>query len=395
MTSVVIQDTLIADAIKWRRDFHAHPELGYQELRTSDRVAQLLESFGLEVHRSLGGTGLVGILENGPGPSIGLRADMDALPIQEDAQSEHCSRHDGCMHACGHDGHTCIILATAKYLSETRKFVGRVVFIFQPAEETGGGAKRMIEDGLFERFPVDYVYALHNWPGIPQGSLQVNPRAMMASQDMFDIVLQGKGCHAAMPHTGLDPVVVAGQLVTGLQTLVSRRISPFTPVVLSVTAIDAGTAYNVIPDSATLRGTVRCLNAATREQVEALILEMANNLPEAFGLTATVDFRRGYPVTLNDPVAARRVQRVAQQLLGEANVIWDHHPSMATEDFSYMLQSRPGAYFWLGSDAPGRESVPLHNPRYDFNDALVPIGVQLMVGLVTSHSGGLNDFAQD
>lgn len=290
------------------------------------------------------------------------------------------------MHACGHDGHTSIMLATARYLSENRHFAGRVVFIFQPAEETGAGAKRMIEDGLFERFPVDYVYALHNWPGIPQGGLQVNPGAMMASQDMFDIVLQGKGCHAAMPHNGLDPVVVAGQLVSGLQTLVSRRLSPFNPAVLSVTAIDAGTAYNVIPDTATLRGTVRCLDGPTREKVEALIREMVGSLSEAFGLTATVHYRRGYPVTQNDPTAARRVRLIAERLLGAANVIWDAHPSMATEDFSYMLQVCPGAYFWLGNDRHRGESVPLHNPRYDFNDELVLIGMQLLIELVTSHS---------
>lgn len=386
MTFAVNQDSIVSDAIAWRRDFHSYPELGYQEQRTSNRVAQLLETFGLQVHRGLGGTGVVGILENGPGPSIGLRADMDALPIQETGQMAHCSQHDGCMHACGHDGHTSILLGTARHLSVTRQFTGRVVFIFQPAEETGAGAKRMIDDGLFERFPVDCVYALHNWPGIPQGSLQVNSGAMMASQDMFDIVLQGKGCHAAMPHNGLDPVIVASQLVAGLQTLVSRRLSPFTPAVLSVTAIDAGTAYNVIPDTATLRGTVRCLDSATRERVEELIREMVSSLPQAFGLSGTLDYRRGYPVTLNDPQAAQRVRNVAEDLLGKANVLWEGDPSMATEDFAYMLESRPGAYVWLGADREGSEVVPLHNPHYDFNDDLVATGIQLFAGLVTSHS---------
>lgn len=263
------------------------------------------------------------------------------------------------------------------------------MFIFQPAEETGAGAKRMIDDGLFERFPVDYVYALHNWPGIPQGSLQANSGAMMASQDMFDIVLQGKGCHAAMPHNGLDTVIVASQLVAGLQTLVSRRLSPFTPAVLSVTAIDAGTAYNVIPDTATLRGTVRCLDSATRIRVEELIREMVSSLPQAFGLSGTLDYRRGYPVTLNDPQAAQRVRNFAEDLLGKANVLWEGDPSMATEDFAYMLQSCPGAYFWLGTDRKDSEVVPLHNPRYDFNDELVAIGIRLFVSLVASHSEAL------
>lgn len=263
------------------------------------------------------------------------------------------------------------------------------MFIFQPAEETGAGAKRMIDDGLFERFPVDYVYALHNWPGIPQGSLQVNSGAMMASQDMFDIVLQGKGCDAAMPHNGLDPVIVASQLVAGLQTLVSRRLSPLTPAVLSVTAIDAGTAYNVIPDTATLRGTVRCLDSATRIRVEELIREMVSSLPQAFGLSGTLDYRRGYPVTLNDPQAAQRVRNFAEDLLGKANVLWEGDPSMATEDFAYMLQSCPGAYFWLGTDRKDSEVVPLHNPRYDFNDELVPISIRLFVSLVASHSEAL------
>lgn len=290
------------------------------------------------------------------------------------------------MHACGHDGHTSILLATARHLSEARQFAGTVTFVFQPAEETGAGAKRMIDDGLFRRFPMEFIYVLHNWPGLGQGKLQVNPGAIMASQDMFDIVIKGMGCHAAMPHNGLDPVVVASPLVTALQTLVPRRLSPLTPPVLSVTAIDVGTAYNVIPETAVLKGTVRCLDNSTRQRIEALIREMVGSLPQAFGLTGEVAYRQGYPVTLNHPDSAHRVYNVACRLLGDANVVWDADPSMATEDFAYMLESCPGAYFWLGADRQGKEAVPLHNSRYDFNDELVPIGVKLMTALVLSHA---------
>lgn len=377
--------SLITDAIAWRRDFHAFPELGYREERTARRVAELLMSFGMEVSIGIGGTGVVATLENGPGPSIGLRADMDALPMQEKGEIAHRSSHIGCMHACGHDGHTSILLATARHLSETGDFVGKVHFIFQPAEETGAGARKMIEDGLFERFPMEYVYGLHNWPGIPQGQLQVNPGTMMASQDMFDITLYGKGCHAAMPDRGIDPVVVASQLVTALQSLISRRLSPLDPAVISVTAVEAGSAYNVIPDVALLKGTVRCLQPSVREHVRELMAEMVNHLPQAFGVTGILDYRPGYPVTQNTPEAATRVAQVARQVLGEDSVRWNAPPSMATEDFSYMLEACPGAYFWLGADCE-QHSTPLHNPHYDFNDGLIPLGVRLFTGLVTSHS---------
>jgi len=377
--------SLLTDAIAWRRDFHAFPELGYQEERTARRVAELLSSFGVEVSCGIGGTGVVGTLENGPGPTIGLRADMDALPMQEKNEIAHRSNHVGCMHACGHDGHTSILLATARHLSETRAFVGKVHFIFQPAEETGAGARRLIEDGLFERFPMDAVYGLHNWPGIPEGQIQINPGAMMASQDMFDITLHGKGCHAAMPDRGIDPVVVAGQLVTALQSVVSRRLSPLDPAVVSVTAIEAGSAYNVIPDVAVLRGTVRCLDTNVRHRVRELMAEMVDHLPQAFGVSGSMEFRQGYPVTMNSPDAATRVAQVASGILGEENIRWNAPPSMATEDFAYMLEACPGAYFWLGADRESH-SAPLHNPHYDFNDGLIPIGVRLFTELVASHS---------
>ncbi|WP_341961034.1 M20 aminoacylase family protein [Pseudomonas sp. RC10] len=376
--------SLMDQACAWRRDFHAHPELGYHEHRTSEQVARLLESFGLTVTRGVGGTGVVATLQRGTGPAIGLRADMDALPMQENSGLAHASTHDGCMHACGHDGHTTVLLATAQHLCEATDFTGTVHFIFQPAEETGAGARRMIEDGLFEQFPMQAVYGLHNWPGLRQGSLAVNPGAMMASQDTFNILIQGSGSHAAMPENGIDPIVVATQLVSALQTIVSRRISPLDAAVLSVTMIEAGTAYNVIPHTATIRGTVRCLSRDVRSRIQEMIATMVNTLPSAFGATGTVAFREGYPVTQNDPACAERVRDVAASILGAENVRWDTRASMASEDFAYMLQSCPGAYFWLGADG-AEASRPLHHPAYDFNDALIPVGVRLFCGILKSY----------
>lgn len=375
---------LIDQASAWRHDFHAHPELGYSEHRTSEKVAQLLESFGLPVTRGLGGTGLVATLQRGPGPAIGLRADMDALPMQEQGGRAHGSVHSGCMHACGHDGHTSVLLATALHLSQSEDFQGCVHFIFQPAEETGAGARKMIDDGLFEKFPMQAVYGLHNWPGLAQGAVAVNPGAMMASQDTFEISIQGSGAHAAMPERGNDPIVIATQLVTALQTIVSRKVSPLDSAVLSVTVIEAGTAYNIIPQTATIKGTVRCLDQAVRERIQAMITTMVHTLPQAFDASATVQYREGYPVTRNDPLCAQRVRDVAIELLGEHQVHWNGRASMASEDFAYMLQACPGAYFWLGADG-AEPSRPLHHPAYDFNDALIGTGVRVFSGLVAAH----------
>jgi amidohydrolase len=376
--------SLIAQACTWRHDFHAHPELGYEEHRTSNKVAELLEGFGLSVTRGLGGTGMVATLRRGSGPAIGLRADMDALPMQEEADHSHVSTHDGCMHACGHDGHTTILLATAKHLCDSDDFSGCVHFIFQPAEETGAGARKMIEHGLFDRFPMQAVYGLHNWPGLAQGMVAVNSGAMMASQDTFEILVQGSGAHAAMPEKALDPIIVASQLVCALQTIVSRRLSPLESAVLSVTMIEAGSAYNVIPQSATIKGTVRCLDQGVRTRVQAMITQMAETLPLAFGAQGSVQYREGYPVTRNDPACAQRVREVAIHLLGEAHVQWDIEASMASEDFAYMLASCPGAYFWLGASGP-QPSRPLHHRAYDFNDALIAAGVRLFSGIVHAH----------
>lgn len=374
---------LIDQATQWRRELHQIPEIGFRETLTSEKIARLLESFDLEVHTGLGGTGVVGTLRNGQGATIGIRADIDALAMQELGAHPHASGHAGCMHACGHDGHTAIALAAAKYLSETRNFRGTVHFVFQPAEETLGGAERMIRDGLFEQFPMDAIYGLHNWPGLPAGEVLVNPGAMMASLDTFEITLTGKGCHAAMPHLGHDTIVASAELILALQTIASRCTSPLEPVVVSVTQINAGEAINVLPETAVLRGTVRCLDSRVRDKVQALICEFVERLPGAFGVTGKIDYSVDYPVTQNHPDSAARLRASAIQALGEDKVHWDRPPSMASEDFSFMLQACPGAYMWLGVDGSAH-SYSLHSPYYDFNDNVIEIGVRVWARLIES-----------
>ncbi|WP_192457149.1 M20 aminoacylase family protein [Musicola keenii] len=376
-----IPPALLEQAVRWRRQLHSCPELGYQEHQTSRMVAELLTSFGLQVHTGLAGTGVVGTLKNGDGPAIGLRADMDALPVTELGHCEHKSLHDGVMHACGHDGHTAILLATARHLSQQPHFNGTVHFVFQPAEENLGGARRMVEDGLFRHFPMKSIYALHNWPGLPAGHVGVSEGAIMASLDSFEIELTGKSCHAAMPESGADPIVAASQLVLSLQTITSRCLSPQSSAVVSVTQIIGGEAINVIPEKVILRGTIRCLQADVRERVKTLIDQFVTQLPVVFGVRGDIRYFPGYPVTMNTPSAALAVSDVARALLGDDRVHWQVKPSMASEDFACMLEHCPGAYFWLGADglAPSR---PLHNAFYDFNDELLETGVQLWSALV-------------
>lgn len=380
---MAIPESLIEQATQWRRELHRIPEIGFRETLTCEKIARLLESFDLEVHRGLGGTGVVGTLRNGPGATIGIRADIDALAMVELGDHPHASEHAGCMHACGHDGHTAIALAAARHLSETRRFQGTVHFVFQPAEETLGGARKMIEDGLFKAFPMDAIYGLHNWPGLPAGDVLINPGAMMASLDTFEIVLTGKGCHAAMPHLGHDTIVASAELVLALQTIASRCTSPLEPVVVSVTQINAGEAINVLPETAVLKGTVRCLDSRVRERVQAMICEFVERLPGAFGVSGTIDYRVDYPVTENQPAAAARLRACAIAALGEDRVHWDRPPSMASEDFSFMLQACPGAYMWLGVDGSER-SHSLHSPYYDFNDNVIEVGVRVWTHLVES-----------
>ena len=371
----------------WRRDLHAHPEIAYEEFRTSEFVAAKLAEWGIEVHRGLGGTGVVGTLHGARQPAggrdrvIALRADMDALPMQEENTFEHASRTPGKMHACGHDGHTTMLLGAARYLAETRNFSGTVRFIFQPAEEGKGGARRMIEEGLFDLFPCDEVYGMHNWPEMPTGTMGMRVGAMMASADMFEVRIMGRGGHGAMPHHTVDPVVVAAHLVTALQTLVSRNADPLQSVVVSVTKINSGSAFNVIPNEATLGGTVRTFQESARDMIEAGLTRVAQNVAQAFGATAEVAYHRSYPVTLNSEAETEFAAGIAAEVVGATNVRRDIDPSMGAEDFAFMLQHKPGAYVWLGQ-AGGPSGCMVHNPRYDFNDEILPLGASYWTRLV-------------
>ena len=365
-----------------RRDFHANPEIGFTEHRTSDIVAKQLEALGIEVHRGVGGTGVVGVLREGNGPvAIGLRADMDALPILEATDLPYKSTRPGVMHACGHDGHTTMLLGAARYLAETRNFNGTVNFIFQPAEEGLGGATAMLKDALFERFPCDTVFGMHNQPGMKVGTFAIRPGTMMAGGGFFDIHVEGKGAHGARPEQSIDPVLVAAHVVTALQAIVARNVSALDSVVVSATAIKSGDAYNVIPQSAEIRGTVRTFRNETMDLAESSMKRIVAGVASAFGATAHVDFRRLFAPLVNDAAEAMIFADVAAELVGEANVERERDLIMASEDFSFMLEARPGAYINIGNgDTTG--SVPVHNPGYDFNDAILPMGAAALAGLV-------------
>jgi len=372
----------LAELAALRRDIHAHPELAFDEHRTADLVARELERHGLEVHRGIARTGVVGLLRAGTSARmIGLRADMDALPLAESNQFPHRSRHQGRMHACGHDGHTAMLLGAARYLAAHPEFDGSVAFIFQPAEESEGGAAVMIEDGLFERFPVDAVFGLHNWPGIAVGEMAVMPGPMMASTCAFEITVRGHGCHAAMPHQGIDAIVAGAQLVQALQTVVSRGLHPCEPAVVSVTQFHAGESWNIIPEEVVLRGTIRSFKAEAQEHIERAIERLCSGIAAANGAQIGARFDHRYPPTINSPAETRLCQEVASALLGEERVHTDLPPSMGAEDFAYLLREKPGAYVWLGN-GPGTGGCTLHNPNYDFNDAALSFGVSYWVRLV-------------
>jgi amidohydrolase len=365
-----------------RRDFHANPEIGFTEHRTSDIVAKELEALGIEVHRGVGGTGVVGVLREGNGPvSVGLRADMDALPILEANDVPYKSTRPGVMHACGHDGHTTMLLGAARYLAETRNFNGTVNFIFQPAEEGLGGAQAMLKDALFERFPCDSVFGMHNHPGLAVGQFAIRPGTMMAGGAFFDIHVEGRGAHGARPEQSIDPVLVASYIVVALQSIVSRNVSALDSAVLSATAIKGGDAYNVIPQEAVVRGTVRTFKNETMDLVEANMTRIAAGVAAAFGATARVDFRKLFAPLVNDAAETALFGDVAADLVGEANVERERDLIMASEDFSFMLEKRPGAYINIGNgDTVG--STPVHNPGYDFNDAILPLGAAALAGIV-------------
>jgi amidohydrolase len=368
--------------IDWRHDIHAHPELGFEEKRTSDLVAEKLASFGCEVHRGIGKTGVVGRLSVGKASrTIGLRADMDALPILETNRFSYRSRHDGRMHACGHDGHTTMLLGAARYLAETRNFDGTVHFIFQPAEEGLGGGDAMVKDGLFERFPCDAIFGMHNRPGLAAGKFSIRAGAMMAGGAYFDIMVTGRGAHGARPESGVDPVIVASHITTALQTIVSRNVKPTDTAVLSVTQIHAGDAYNVIPQQAIMRGTVRAFSNETLTLIETNMRRIASGVAEGFGATAALDFRIVFLPLVNDAAETAFIASTAALLVGEDNVNRNGGLTMASEDFSFMLNTRPGAYIQIGN-GDGAGGCEVHNPGYDFNDEILPLGASLFAMLV-------------
>ena len=380
----ILADVAAVTAI--RRDIHAHPEHCFQEVRTADVIAKALTEWGIPVHRGLGKTGVVGIVKNGSSArAVGLRADIDALPITEHNSFAHASQHPGKMHACGHDGHTAMLLAAAKHLSQHRNFDGTVYLIFQPAEEGGGGAREMIRDGLFERFPMEAIFGAHNWPGMKVGAFGVNPGAMMASSNEFRAVIHGKGSHAALPYLGVDPVPVACQMVMAWQTIITRNRRPIDPGVISATMIHTGEAINVVPDSAEIRGTVRTFSLEVLELIERRMREVAEHTAAAFGATCEFEFKRNYPPTVNHPAETEFVRGVLAQVVGAENV-QAFEPTMGAEDFSFFLQAKPGCYFVIGNgDGTHREGghglgpCMLHNPSYDFNDELIPLGATAWV----------------
>jgi hippurate hydrolase len=374
------------ELVALRQDLHAHPELGFQELRTSGIVAGALEALGVEVHRGIGRTGVVGVIRgqrHDSGLSVGLRADMDALPIKEEGNAAYCSTVSGLMHACGHDGHTTVLLGAAKYLMQHRHFNGTAILIFQPAEEGLGGAQAMVEDGLFERFPCDSIYALHNWPALPAGTIGINPGPMMAASDRWEVTIEGRGGHGAHPYQTIDPIVVAAQIITALQTIVSRNVHPLESAVISVGHIQAGSAKapSVIPGRALLVGTVRTFSDAVQQVVESRMRALIASVAQAFGATAELQYHRSYPATINSAKQANFVADVATELFGAEHVVRDLIPSMGSEDFSYMLKKRPGAYFRLGQGGAEQGRL-LHNANFDFNDAVIPVGSAMFAALV-------------
>jgi hippurate hydrolase len=372
---------LHGEMAEWRHDIHAHPETAFEERRTSALVVKKLESFGLRVHQGLGRTGVVGTLSAGSGTrAVGLRADMDALHIHEKNGFDHRSQHEGKMHACGHDGHTAMLLGAAKYLSETENFDGTVHFIFQPAEENEGGGREMVEQGLFDKFPCDSVYGMHNWPGMPVGQFGLRSGPMMASFDIFEIELTGRGAHAALPHTGIDPVVAASALVQALQSITSRNVDPIESSVVSVTQIHAGDTWNVIPDAALLRGTTRAFRPEVQDLIERRLREICSGIAATYGTQVKVRYERRYPPTVNAARETEICASVLERMVGPENVV-RVPPVMGSEDFAFMLQAKAGCYVFVGN-GPGAGGCMLHNPHYDFNDEVLPLGASYWANLV-------------
>lgn len=383
MTQTITNNSELHELMKsWRHAIHRHPETAFEEVNTAEKIIQLLQSFqGIEVHTGIAKTGVVGVLTGNQGDNgnmIGLRADIDALDITEENKVDYCSAVHGKMHACGHDGHTTMLLGAAKYLSENPNFAGKVVFIFQPAEENAGGGEVMVQEGLFERFPCQSVYGMHNWPGLPAGHFAVHQKEVMAATNSFDVTIQGKGAHAAMPNLGVDPMVIAAQVIQAFQTIISRTVAPTDTAVISVTKMQAGSAYNIIPDNVVFSGTTRAFSATVHQHIRQAMQQQTEAICQAFGAVGKVDFHDAYPATINHPPQATICAEVVSDLVGEQHVHLDLPPSMGAEDFSYMLLEKPGAYIWLGN---GEDSHSLHHPRYNFNDDILALGASYWVAL--------------
>ncbi|MEO1016949.1 MAG: M20 aminoacylase family protein [Pseudomonadota bacterium] len=373
------QDELTA----WRRHLHEHPEVAFEEYETARFVAEKLETMGVDaIHKGLAGTGVVATIKGGENSRcIGLRADMDALPIQEATGLPYASRNAGKMHACGHDGHTTMLLGAARYLAETRNFDGTVHLIFQPAEEGHGGGRRMVEEGLFDKFPVEQVFGLHNWPSLDVGAFGMCPERCMAASDEVRVSIKGRGCHAAMPHRGRDPIPVALLITQAFQGLIAREIDPLDAAVISITQIHAGNTYNVVPEDAFLDGTVRTYQDATRNHIRQRMEEIVAGIAQAQGVEATLDYRVGYPPTINAAIEAELGADTAAEIVGDERVERNPEPTMGAEDFAFMLKEKPGSYIWMGIGAMD-ETKGLHSPHYDFNDEAMPYGVSYWARLV-------------
>lgn len=376
-----IADDICKQMLDWRHDLHAHPETAFEEKRTQKVVADALAAMGVEVHTGLARTGVVGTIKNGEGPSIALRADIDALDILEMTDRPYKSTIQGKMHGCGHDGHTSMLLGAAAQLARSKAFKGTVHFVFQPAEENEGGGREMVEDGLFKLFPADAVYGMHNIPAMPRGKFGIRTGAATAFFDIFEITIKGKGCHAAQPENGIDPVVISAGVVNALQTIVSRRVPALESAVLSITQIHGGDTWNVVPEEVVLRGTVRTLAADVQKKVEAEMRRICEGLAATHGATITVHYDRRYPGVINTPAETDAAAAAAASIVGLDEVNTNIQPAMGSEDFAYMLQDRPGAYIALGAGETANDP-PLHNPYYDFNDAVLPLGAAYWVALV-------------
>lgn len=374
-----------AEMTEWRHRIHADPETAFEEYKTAELVAQLLQSFGISVDRGIARTGVVGTLRGSvpDGRAIAFRADMDALHVEEQNDFPHTSRARGRMHACGHDGHTAMLLGAAKHLAETRNFAGTIYFIFQPAEENEGGARLMIDEGILEKYPVEAIYGMHNWPELPVGQFAIQSGPMMAAFDIFEIEIKGRGAHAAMPHLAIDPIVAAAQVVNGLQTIASRNVHPLEGGVVSVTQIHGGDTWNVIPETVVMRGTTRSFNPTVRDQIEPAIRRIADGACNACGARMELRYERRYPPTINSSSETELAVRAAASLVGDTNVKRDMLPSMAAEDFAWFLEKKPGAYIWIGNGSVENRGM-LHSPHYDFNDTILPLGASYWARLAES-----------